>query len=120
MRSLGHTKVSSGSLGLAWLHSAPPSGRRVHSGSRGFIWTRLEDFGFIRVRMGILRRVCVAGFIGFRVGSLVRAKGSPGSLGLAWVHSCAPNVRPVHSVFTRALLKFARFIRDPVSSLVRG
>ena len=39
----------------------------------------------------------VTGFNGFDVGSYVRAQVSLGSFGFAWIHSCAPKGRRVHS-----------------------
>ena len=92
--------------GFAWVHSSVPRVRRVHSGSRRFILSRLGVVGFIRVRVASIgrsrcRRVysgsrgfsrtrpVVIRFIRVRVGSLRRAKGSSGKFGFAYVHSCA-------------------------------
>ena len=112
--SLGWAYGSSGSFGVAWVHSntpcvvgfirvrvvhsGAPRGRGVHSGSRGFTWVRLPFVGFI----------CV------RVGSLRRAYDSSGSFRFPWVHSGAFRIRDVHlcsRVFTRALLGIVGFIR---------
>ena len=61
MGSLGNTLVSPVSIGFACVHTGAPKSLRVH-----WLWR-----GFTFLLLGI------AGFIGFRVGSLVRAKGSP-------------------------------------------
>ena len=45
-----------GSLGFAWVHSGALSGCRIHKGSRGFTHACLGVVGFIRVRVGTLRR----------------------------------------------------------------
>ena len=62
--SLWRTQWSSGSFGFAWvhsgahrgIHSSAPKGRRVHWGSHGFSRAHLGVVGFIRVRVGSLRR----------------------------------------------------------------
>ena len=88
MGSLGRAYGSSGSLVIAWVHFGAPRGRKDHSGSNWFTW---DGLGFTRAR------IVVAGYFRVRVGSRVRAKGSPGSLGFAWVHSGAHRCRGVHS-----------------------
>ena len=44
------------SFGFAWVHSGPPRGRRVHSGSRRFTRAVLGVVAFIQVRLDSLRR----------------------------------------------------------------
>ena len=61
---------SQGSFSFLWVHSGAPSGRPVHPGKREFNRALLE----------------VVGFIGVRIGSLVRAWRSSDSFGFAWVH----------------------------------
>ena len=61
-----------------------------------------------------MARLLVVGYILVHVGTLRRALTSSGSLGFAWVHSGAPNDRPIHSGsrrFTQALISFVWFIR---------
>ena len=95
MRALG----SQGSFGIAWVHSGPtfglfdfawvysgtPWSRRIHSGSRGFTPVCRGVSGFIGFGVSIytLGLDVVAGFIGFRVDSLVPAYGSMGLSGFA-------------------------------------
>ena len=69
--------MSSGSFGFAW----------VHSGAR---WDHSPSRGFTRVRLG------VDGFIGVRMGSLLRCSLSPCSLEFEWGHSDAPSCRSVN------------------------
>ena len=47
--------VSHGSLGFAWAHLGASNGRRVHSGSSGFIQARQGVAVFIPVRVGSLQ-----------------------------------------------------------------
>ena len=60
MGLLGPASWSSGSFGLAWFHFGRTSGRRVHSGSRGFPPARFEVVGIILVRLGPLLRYSVS------------------------------------------------------------
>ena len=88
--SFGFTRTgSSCSFGFACGYLGALKCHWVHSGSRGFT----------RACLGVVR------FIRVRLGSLGRAKGTPGSFGFAWIHC--------------ALLSVAKFTRVRVSSLVR-
>ena len=60
--------VSSVAIGFAFVHSGAQSVCQVDSVSLGFTWALLRLAVYIRVPLG-------------------RAKGSPGSFGLAWDHS---------------------------------
>ena len=114
-----------------------PVGRRVHSGSRGFIRARLVIVVIIRVRVGSLgraygssgsygfvwvrtARLGVVGLIRVGVGSLGRPKGSSDSLGVVCVLLGASRCRRVHTGsrgFTRA---FGFAVRIRQGSLGRG
>ena len=90
-------------------HLGWPRARRVHSGSRGFTRVRLGVAVDKLIHQGSLG-LWVDGFFRFRVGVLMRAEGSSGSLGFAWVHSGAQRCRRVRSCSrrcTRACLRVA-------------
>ena len=138
---------SSGSLGLAKVHSGEPSGRRIRSSSRGFTGAGIGVVGIILVRQGSLGwakessgfawvhsgalssqsgsrgftrlRLGNFEFIRVHIGSLRRAQKSAGSFQVHW---SVPRGGPVHLVsrrFTRALLGVVRFLRDRVGLLGR-
>ena len=117
--SLRHAKVSSCSLGFAWVNSGAQSGRQLHSGSRGLTLAHLGDVGFILVPVGAPRpcrvhscsrgcyRARLIGFIQVRVGSLGYTLWSSRSFNFSWDRSGADRHRLVHSGshgFTRTRL----------------
>ena len=70
--------MSPSSFASASVHSGSNRVRSVYAVSRGFFLARVGFAGFIRVR-ACVHFGAVSGFIPFRVVSLVRAYGSPGS-----------------------------------------
>ena len=117
-----------GSFGFAYYQLSAPSGRRVHSGSRGFtrasLWISAHRCRRVQSgSYGITRaRLVVTGFIRVRVGSLGHAKESPGSFLFEWYHSGGRSGRRVHSGlrgFTRARQGVTEFIPVYVGLLGR-
>ena len=92
--SLGRAKRSPGSFGFALGHLGTHTSLRVQSGSCSgpsgslfhSVWPRLTE-----ARLGDARLILV------RLGSHWRTYWSPGSFGLARVHSCVTTGRRVHS-----------------------
>ena len=70
-----HSGTPSGRSTFAWVHSGAPSGRRVHLGSLGFTRARHRVVGFIGRSRGLTRARLIFG-VNVGVGSIGRAKKS--------------------------------------------
>ena len=115
---VGSFGESSDSIGFTLVHSCETSGRRVHPGLRGFIRALQGGVGFIWVRRA---RLVDVGFIRFRVGSIRRSLDSSGLFVFAWVHSGAPRglrVLWVWREFNLGIAVVARFSDFRLGSLV--